>query len=120
MVGRVRKFSKAVSNSAERVHRLQGILGEIDYRGFEYSLQEMSDGNGELYISVRIEWPAPDRDDDDKPMHFGYSPFHCTGEEDERTLINAVYDSIRAVEEHERAEMFKFRGKRVFDPHANL
>ena len=85
-----------------------------------YTLQEMSDPCGESFIAVRIEWPALDRDDSNKPMHLAYSPFTCTGEEPERILINAVYDSIRAIEEHERAEMFKFRGKRVFDPHASL
>ena len=120
MVGRVVKFPNAASNSEERVQRLQGILQEIDYRGFRYTVQTMSDLNGESFISVRIEWPAPDRDDSAKDMRFAYSPFYCTGEEPERILINAVYDSIRAIEEHERAEMFKFRGKRVFDPHADL
>jgi len=120
MVGRVSKFSKAGGKSEERVQRLQSILEEIDYQGFKYNLRELADCNGTSYISVTLEWYAPDRDDPDKTRRLSYSPFYCGGDETERILVNAVYDNIRAIEEHERAEMFKFRGKRVFDPHAEL
>lgn len=101
-----------------KLEELQTILAEIDaeYQGKKFMIFS-GDHEGRLWIQVGTERP----DTYTQTMEIGkggkaYVSEHATHDE----VVKKVFGLIMAYVEHETREGFKWRGRRVFNPHVTI
>lgn len=108
----------ADSEVASLLLKARAILAEVTYKP-GWTLDTDIDGRGEAYMVWR--WRAPDASG-----HYGgtmavsgrrwfISPYMSRSE-----LVNTALLAALTAEEHETREFFRYKGKRVFNPHVNV
>lgn len=93
------------------------VLGQVKYKpGWKLAWRYPWSGPG---LFIRWEMRVPDAFDHDKEVDFTSAEVFIE-RPDEEGIVREAYRLALRAEQHEAAEFFTYRGKRVFDPHRSI
>lgn len=92
----------------------RAIADEIRYK--DWMLQTLGDDGEGVYLSWA--WPAPCVNTG--IVSIQHSREWVVTDMDEEGIVKTAFAAAKMAEEHECAENFNYKGRRIFDPHRKL
>ena len=92
--------------------QISKILKDISYRNFKFYTSEIAG-----YCEIHINADLPDTDNPSETVCVHMKSELLPLVENEALVIDTVMSLIAKLEEHERKEWFKYKGKAIFHPH---
>lgn len=95
---------------------IKKILDDVKYKDWVFRLKPKGDG-----WTLQVIFLAQDNDNPSMvmfPQHCRkyYISQHATKSE----IVRSAFLAVRQAEEHEMAELFTYKGERIFNPHVNV
>lgn len=87
------------------------IVSRVKYRSWKFTI----DDSGDIQVRARVQNAYSQKPRTAVVNGYVVSPQQYA---DETSLLVEIYDAISGILHHEAQEWFKYKGRRIFDPHA--
>lgn len=93
---------------------LQQIVSQVKYKNWAVEVFAMP------AYTIRVSWFDADIITGQKELQISREWFINPTEMTEDMIVSTVFKCIKNAEEHETCENFKYKGKRIFNPHVSI